>query len=304
MLLEDNLREKLILIRKVFNTSKILSINTNPKQIARYYYVNRLAYWFFVSRDGFVHMGLSESDTLQPGDINKSAKEISEYIAQTGAKEVLELAAGKGGNLQYLSQKNPEVSFYGMDLKGGQAKKRYFRKKPNVFFSFGDYHDLHQYASNSKDIVFIIEALCHAQPKQKVINEVYRVLKPGGSFIIYDGYNLKRYSDMIKDEAETVKLVWKGMLVNPNDMFFDDFKTCLKNEGFKIIKDVDLGQAILPSLRNLENPAKRFFKRPLVAKIINRLLPTYFTANAISGYMLPFVVKNKLCTYNLTIAKK
>lgn len=301
---KQNFLEKLASIKKVFDTSKILELDTSPEQIAKYYNLNRLAYWLFVSREGFVHMGLSKNDILQPGDFSQPAKEIAEYIKIVYAKEVLELGAGKGGNLQYLARTSPDINFYGMDLKGGQTKKKRLNKLPNVNFSYGDYHDLQRYDSDSKDIIFIVEALCHAQPKEKVIQEVYRILKPGGSFIVYDGYNIKRYSEMNKNEELVVRLGWKGMLVNPDDMHIDDFRKYLRNTGYKIIKDEDLGKAVLPSLRSLERPAIRFFKHPMLAKMINKLLPTHFTANTISGYVMPHVVESNLCTYNLTLAKK
>jgi SAM-dependent methyltransferase len=298
------LQQKLSAIKNVFDVDSILRLDTSPKEIAKYYNLNRLAYWLFVSRDGFVHMGLSEDGFLLPEDFKKTAVQISKLIAHKEAKEVLELATGKGGNLRYLASQHPNTRFYGLDLPGGQTDEGRFREYPNIEYSQGDYHDLSEYPSSTMDIVFVVEALCHAQPKQNVIQEVYRVLRPGGSFIVYDGYNLKPYKEMEPEEVLAVKLGWKGMLVNPDDMYIADFQKLVIDAGFEVEVTEDLGQSVLPTLKSLEKPASRFFKHPKLARLIKGLLPTYFVVNAISGYVMPDVVENNLCTYSLTIAKK
>lgn len=300
----SNIDEKIVAIKSVFNPQDILLFDTAPKQIAKYYRLNRLAYWLFVSRKGFVHMGLSENDKLDPEDFSRPAQQISEHINKVKARNVLELAVGKGGNLRYLAKKHPKIHFYGIDLPNGQTNDKSLNKLPNLEFSHGDFHDLSIYKSSSQDVVFVIEALCYAQPKQKVMQEVYRILKPGGTFIVYDGYNLKPYKQMRPNEALIIKLGWKGMLVNPDDMYLGDFKKYLLEEGFSIAHEEDLGRAVIPSLKNLEKHAARFFRRPKLARLINKFLPDHFVANAISGYVMPDVVESRLCTYNLTIAQK
>lgn len=300
----DTLKRKLSLINHVFGGAQILDLDTNPQAIAHYYHLNRLAYWLVVSRQGFVHMGLSEDAVVRSEDFLKPAKEISKYIQKARVKNVLELACGKGANLEYLAKTHPDVRFEGLDLPKGQTNQKKLNRLSNVFFQYGDYHDLARYSDDSQDLVFIVEALCYAQPKEKVIKEVYRVLKPGGRFVVYDGYNLKRYSEMTNQEAKAVRMGWKGMLVNPDDMHLGDFNDYLSKAGLKLIRDEDLGQAVLPSLNMLEGQAARFFRRPRLAKLLARLLPIHFTANTISGYVMPDVVQAGLCTYRLTVAQK
>ncbi len=105
------LKEKLGAIRKVFDTSEILNIDTSPKRIARYYKINKFAYWLFVSRQGFVHMGLSSEQKLKAEDFKEHPRQISAYIEKVKAKKVLELVCGEGGNLRVLSKRHPDIDF-------------------------------------------------------------------------------------------------------------------------------------------------------------------------------------------------
>jgi len=48
-----------------------------------------------------------------------------------------------------------------------------------------DYHNM-PYSEGHFDKVYAIEATCHAQSLFKIYSEVFRVLKPGGMFALYE----------------------------------------------------------------------------------------------------------------------
>ena len=106
------LHNKLKKIKKVFNTSKIISRVSNLKTIARYYKVNKLFYTIFVSNDNFIHMGISRSGKLVKSDLLEHAKLVEKYIIKISkVTHVLELATGRGATSAYLAEKYPNNKF-------------------------------------------------------------------------------------------------------------------------------------------------------------------------------------------------
>ncbi len=149
------------------------------------------------------------------------------------------------------------------------------------------------------DIIYVIEALCHAHDKQKVISEVYRVLRTGGRFIVIDGYFSKDSSKYTEDELKAVHLVAKSMMVTVDNQSYSYFLSLLKKQGFGIIKNTDYSTNILPSLRRLAAKAERFIEKPSAAKLINLIVGDIITGNAVAGYLMPYCVEHKLLNIDI-----
>lgn len=297
------LSRKLRKIEKIINIKKILARDAdNPKNIAKYYKKNRLAYSLFNSHNGFVHMGISDNDSFTDADFYKQAKIVSEQIGEVKAKNVLELAPGKLATLNYLAKEKSNVDFYGIDLPNGQfvAKSHI----PNIKLTYGDYHDLSNYSNESMDIVYVIEALCHAHNKDKVIAEVFRVLKKDGRFIVIDGYFSKVREGLSNDEKIAIQLVTKSMMVTDRQQQYDMFCSLIEKNNLKILNSIDFSQNILPSLRRLEYTAFRFMKHPILANIITSLAGDIVTANSVAGYLMPTCVEDGLFEYRYTLCQK
>ncbi len=296
------LQTRLTAVGRIFDINEIIARPTTTETIKKYYRTNRLAYWFFHSREGFMHVGLSSSNVYNQKDLEAPAKLVSSYIKKYKAAQVLELAVGKGANMRFLTAKYPAVSFYGLDLPDGQLKADRFADTPNAEVEYGDYHDLSRYASQSMDVVFVVESLCYSSDKSRVLHEVKRVLKPGGMFIVFDGYNARAISDYSEQELTAVKLMWKGMIGEIGDFDISESEPLFKKSGFKVLKAEDLSKQTLPTARRMEKIAAKFFRHPKLARIVIRLLPMAFSANAISGYLMPYTLEHKLVQYKLIVA--
>lgn len=281
----------------------ILSRNTEDIcNIASYYKKNRIAYRLFNSHEGFVHMGISDDGSFSTNDFYKQARLVLEEINKLGAKMVLELAPGKAATLKYLAKEKPDVQFYGLDLPNGQLTTGYSRS--NIELTYGDYHDLSHYSNSSMDIIYIVEALCHAHNKAKVIAEAFRVLKKDGRLIIIDGYFSKDISTLSEDQKTAVKLVARSMMVNDRNQEYRVLRNILETQGFKIIKTTDYSNNIMPSLYRLEHVANKYIKYPKLAKLITLFTGEIITANAAAGYLMPICVIDGLFEYRYTLAKK
>ena len=171
-----NLNYKLNQLREFFDFEKIVNLNADIKSIAKYYKVNVRFYSFLNNRQGFIHMAISQNKKLTKEDYLGQIKIIERYINKN-TKTVLELATGRGANSIYLANKYSKIQFVGIDLPNGHLN--FAAKNSKGLNNFkpeeGDFHDLSKYPKKSFDIVFIIEALCHSNQKEKVIKQVKRV---------------------------------------------------------------------------------------------------------------------------------
>lgn len=228
---------------------------------------------------------------------------IAQYITDMPARAVCELATGKAATIRELSYQFPGTAFTGLDLPHGQLDVH--AKKPgNLTLVEGDYHDLSQFADASFDLVYIIEALCHAHSKSTVIKEANRILRPGGLLIIFDGYSAKSSEAMTDDEHLAMRLTFASMMVQTEDHAYDRLQKTLRDEHFTIVKENNLSERVLPSMQRLEKKAATLFRHPRLARLATTLVGATVTGNAIAAYLMPVSVKSGLFQYWLTVAKK
>ncbi len=122
--------------------------------------------------------------------ILKPIKEKLTFIP-TERPRILDVACGTGRSLKQIRAMLPKASLYGLDLSAA------YLRKANQLLS-QDYDDLPQLIQgNGESLPFVDHYfqgvvsvfLFHELPptaRQKVINECYRVLQPGGVFVICD----------------------------------------------------------------------------------------------------------------------
>ncbi len=97
-------------------------------------------------------------------------------------KDVLEIGCGNGFGGYLLNRLGPK-SYIGLDVMEEQvaiARRRY----PDYTFLVQDAANLSQFADASKDVVIIFGVLHHIPEWRKVIDEIKRVLKPGGTLFL------------------------------------------------------------------------------------------------------------------------
>ncbi|MBD3330880.1 methyltransferase domain-containing protein [Candidatus Peregrinibacteria bacterium] len=239
-------------------------------------------------------MGISDDGRYNSKDLEVPLIEIEKYIRHIRADNVLELASGHGANTLFLAKRNPNVHFFAMDLSTRPKKK--FSELDNTSFQIGDFHDLTKYDKNSIDLVFIIEALCHASDKGKVLKEVARVIKKGGIFIVLDGYYSSPISDLSPDEQKVCALTSAGMVVG-EFMYLENFHSLIESSGFDIIEETDLSEKVLPTMERFGRLARVFFRLGIIAKLLQRISPNMFIRNSISGLLMPLLIKDGIAKY-------
>ncbi len=294
----DTLDWCLDIIRKNFDVQKIINEPQKEEEIKKYYLTNHLAYLLFYNKDGYLHMGITRKGSFQRSDLLEHLHIINTYIHKIKAKSVLELGPGNGSNSAYLAKNNPDVNFVGLDLSKKPLNKH--KNIKNYSQRFGDFHNLDKFPDNSVDLVFVIEALCHSSDKLVVLKEVYKKLKKGGLFIIFDGYRTKHSNEYKKDELLAMQLTEKTMSVDKFDEI-TDFEEKIKKSHFSILYKENLSPFILPGLKKLRKKALLFYNVPILKTILRGVLSDIILRNSIAGLLMPVVVEKKLASYYLHI---
>jgi SAM-dependent methyltransferase len=111
-------------------------------------------------------------------------------------KEVLEIGCGNGVQALYINNKFKPLRITGIDLNGSNIEIANTEKEnarmDNVQFFIDDAQNMKLIASDSVDVLLNIESAFHYPDKPAFLKEVYRVLKPGGQYLIADILSTRR----------------------------------------------------------------------------------------------------------------
>lgn len=118
-------------------------------------------------------------DTIDEND--GRVQELLSFLKDLNGKKIIDVGCGKGRFLRILKLKYPAAVLYGWDLSENMLK---FCPE-NVVTGCGTILNI-KYPDNSFDGVYCIETLEHAVNTEKAIEEMVRILKPGGKILIID----------------------------------------------------------------------------------------------------------------------
>ena len=154
-------------------------------------------------------------------------------------RKVLDIACGTGNSLELINQSMPDVALYGVDLSPA-----YVRKANENLAAIKGTVPAQLIQANAEELPFIDEFfeattstfLFHelpAEARQNVINEAYRVTKPGGVFVICDSVQA-----MDSPEFEPLMENFPAMFHEPyyRNYIGDDLVARLENAGFQEVE--------------------------------------------------------------------
>ncbi|NNM67363.1 MAG: methyltransferase domain-containing protein [Spirochaetales bacterium] len=135
--------------------------------------------------------------------------------AQSQEGEVgLDLGCGRGNDVIRLAEQVGPTGFaWGLDLSEGMVEKA--RKNLEKFgvnnarIVQGDLEKL-PFEDESVDLVISNCVLNHAYNKKDVWKEIFRVLVPGGRFVVSDIYSLEAVPEEYREDPAAVAECWAG----------------------------------------------------------------------------------------------
>ncbi len=172
---------------------------------------------------------------------------------------VLDAGCGIGGSSIWMAREyNNRVT--GITISAQQAEYAYKHAdrhgvRQRVNFEVADFCHT-PFAENSFDVVWALESSCHALNKAELIQEAYRVLRPGGRLVVCDGFLLQREFD--ENQWQAVVTCLNGWAV-PNLCTRDEFTGYLSASGFKNTVVHNITPQTLPSADYMYKVAQRLY---------------------------------------------
>lgn len=297
--MKENLYEKVRYLDTLTDTEKLIRGDRNKKSSIRAYYrLNHALYRRHHSQEGFMHFRVTEGGLDPEGDIRYQANTAARFIKD--GDRVLELGCGQGANLRHLASLFPGASFTGVDLSPSMKKNN----PSNVTVSERDYNSLPEFSDGYFDVIIAIETIVHNTDKNRTFREIKRLLKPGGTLVVYDYVLMKPFSDHTPEEKTAIELISKGgacAVIEPKsdwDAYFDRF-------GFETVSARDIREEMLPDLKRLAEKAARILEgKPRLAKAAFRLAPRHMTNNVIIGYLGYDACRDSVMIYREWIVRK
>jgi len=127
-------------------------------------------------------------------DFFQSQKNLTDYcislLGPVSGKSLFEIGCGNGIQLIYIVNKYKPLYAKGIDLNTINIsianKEKEEGKTDNIYFEINNSQDLKGILDDSFDLIICIESAFHYPDKQSFLNEIRRVLKPDGKFLIAD----------------------------------------------------------------------------------------------------------------------
>jgi arsenite methyltransferase len=163
------------------------------------------------------------------GAINYAEPKIGEVC--------VDLGSGRGTDVLRMAESVGETGFvYGLDISDGMLEKARRNaekfKVSNVQFVYSELEKL-KLPDSVADLVISNCTINHASDKQAVWNEIYRILKKGGRFVISDIYSTSPVPVEYKNDPEAVAECWAGSVTR------EEYLKQLENAGFASVSIIE-----------------------------------------------------------------
>jgi len=146
----------------------------------------------------------------------------------------LDLGSGRGNDVIRMAEEAGENGFaYGIDLSDGMVKKaRTNLDKFGVTNAEIIQSEMESLPLNDNSVNVTISncTINHSSNKEAVWSEVFRVLKPGGRFVVSDIYATAPIADEYRNDPQAVAECWAGAVTRV------EYLTMLEETGFMNIK--------------------------------------------------------------------
>ncbi|GEM_PF-3577881 len=144
---------------------------------------------------------------------NLGCANVSGFIVLLGGEKVLDLGCGNGSQVHRFARLvGKEGMACGLDTTEKmieRAKANYFL--PNTDYLVGDIHSL-PYEPGFFDVITSNCVINHSLNKRRVFEEIYRVIKQGGFFVIGDVMAVNKLPDSVVNNPQNIADCWGGAI--------------------------------------------------------------------------------------------
>ena len=159
------------------------------------------------------------------------------YAEPKTGEVCVDLGSGRGTDVLRMAESVGSTGFvYGIDISDGMLDKARRNAEKfgvtNVSFIRSELEKL-ELPDKMADLVISNCTLNHAADKQSVWNEIYRILKKGGRFVISDIYATTAIADEYRNDPVAVAECWAGSVTR------SEYMLQLENAGFASIEIIE-----------------------------------------------------------------
>lgn len=232
--------------------------------------------------------------------------QIREIIAKANINQdsvVLDAGCGVGGPAVFIA-KETNCIIHGVTLSAHEVSRalKYIDSQSlngKVFISKDDYTKL-SFPDNFFDVVYAIESVCHAVPKEDFFKEVFRVLKPSGRLIVSDGF---RKRDPVNEKERRIIQTF---------MYGYELKEIVESRVYEqeAIKAGFIEVFIESKIQEVERPVIFFMRMTAILRPFTTILQ-YINAslkvlhrNVLAGYYSGKGIEAGIADYAVLVAKK
>jgi len=220
---------------------------------------------------------------LKPGEtfrqsLQRHELELVADIKIGEGSHALDVGCGIGGPARHIAR-HTKARITGININPLQIAKAQQMTKNEclsnlVDYVTGDFCNM-KFNNATFDIVYAIEATCHAPKREDVFSEIFRVLKPGGYFVAYEWCTTDKYNPKNPQHRELIHKIEHGDGLS-NTINFKECIKSLKSVGFQI-----------EDSRDVFKDDKSWFS-PFVG---NYLKPSTFEFTPLGKWLLPKLLK-------------
>lgn len=180
-------------------------------------------------------------------------------IKHLKGKKILEVGCGNGIQSIYVYNRYEPAEITGIDLNEANIRIANNIKESgqytNVRFLVDDAHTLEQIPDNSMDCVLNIESAFHYPDKQAFLNHLFRILKPGGCFVIADILTTSK-------PGSSLRRWWKHKMIlhhwSPSE-YIRGFQA----SNLVVEKKIDITEKVIRGFRNYKQWLRAMQNKPL-----------------------------------------
>ena len=159
------------------------------------------------------------------------------YSEASEGEVCVDLGSGRGTDAMRLAGTVGDSGFvYGIDISEGMLEKAKSTAErlgiTNVKFIYSRLENT-GLQNEVADLVISNCTINHAADKQLVWNEIFRILKPGGRFVVSDIYSTEPVPDEYRNDPVAVSECWAGSVTRGEYLYQ------IENAGFESVRIIE-----------------------------------------------------------------
>ncbi|TDP03704.1 class I SAM-dependent methyltransferase [Flavobacterium sp. 245] len=131
--------------------------------------------------------GIEMANMMHETNINMTRHSVQNLNIKDG-NSILELGHGNAGHVEFIFEQAENLKYYGLEMselmfQEARQINRNFVSQKQAFFSLYD-GNAFPFEDESFDKIFTVNTIYFWQEPEKLLLEIYRVLKPSGNFCL------------------------------------------------------------------------------------------------------------------------